>query len=269
MSVNVVGMMWNKNEGDILEEIISEAIKHVDLLYVADDGSTDNSWEIIQRAASLDSKIIIQRDPCIRDPGQRSSLLNKIKERHNPLDTWVQVIESDIMILDTDVREAIRDRAVGDIAVTWQALNAVRPVGTWEEVDLYPNWGMPVKDLMPLAHRMERMVYTFRPMPDLYYTHTWRPWPSGFSRYFKGVVDPDHRDTKTPLLAHYGFRGPTHFKLKYAKMGDKHRRYPSWDLRTKETILATVPMFNGDWNGKAYPMSREGWINRKKNNYAE
>ena len=111
------------------------------------------------------------------------------------------------------------------------------------------------------------MTYTFRPLPDLHYqSGIWRPWPSGFSRYYSGTIDVDQRDADTPLLAHYGFRGPTHFKKKYATMGGRHRRYQTWNLTSRETILQTVPFFNGDWNGKAYPMNRQGWASRKKKN---
>lgn len=266
MATNIIGMMWNRNEGDILEEIITEAIKHVDLLYIADDGSTDNSWEIIKDMEARTCVIIPQQYPDRRDPGQRQSLLDTIRLRHKPEDTWVQVIESDIMILDTDVREAIRTRAVGDVAVTWQTLNGVREVGGWDNgEDEYPRWTRSIKEVLPLAHRIENMTYTFRPLPDLYYqSGIWRPWPSGFSRYFKGVVDVDQRDSDAPLLAHYGFRGPTHFKKKYNHMGERHSRYRDWNITSRDAILTTVPYFNGAWNGKAFPMSRQGWANRKK-----
>jgi len=35
---NIVGIMWNKNEGDILEEIIRKAVLKVDSLLITDDG---------------------------------------------------------------------------------------------------------------------------------------------------------------------------------------------------------------------------------------
>ena len=40
----IIGMMWNKNEGDILEEIIEAALSRVDTLFVADDGSTPGGF---------------------------------------------------------------------------------------------------------------------------------------------------------------------------------------------------------------------------------
>jgi len=265
MGINIIGMMWNKNEGDILAEIISEAVKHVDLLYIADDGSTDNSWEIITSLKKRYDKIeFIQRNPNKNDPGQRQALLTEIRKRYKS-DVWIQIIESDIMIVDTDVREAIEKFAVNDLAVTWQMLNAVRAQGTWAEVDTYPVWDRSIKEIMPLAHRTECMVYTFKNLPDLYYTPVWRPWPSGFSRYTKSKIDIDRREPDSPLLAHYGFRGIKHFQKKYHTMGKRHRRYPTWDLSSLESIEQTVPYFNGQWNGRAYLMGRKSWTSWLEN----
>ena len=51
--MNVVGVMWAKNEGDIIYETITDAIRNVDTLMIADDGSTDDTWQIIQRLRKL------------------------------------------------------------------------------------------------------------------------------------------------------------------------------------------------------------------------
>lgn len=261
--MNIIGLMFNKNEGDILAEIITSAMNHVDILYFADDGSVDNSWDIATTALRYyNDRIVIQREPNKADPGQRQSLLDKIRSRHNPADSWVQIIESDIKILDTNVKEAIKGFAVNDIAVTWQLLNAVRAPSTWKEVDTYPVWDKNIREIMPLAHRIECMVYSFRPLPKLHYNPgIWRPWPSGFSHYSKTPVDIDRREPDSPLLAHYGFRGPKHFYKKYGKMGRWHKRYSTWNLTSIETIEATVPYFNGQWTKGAYSMGREGWVN--------
>ena len=262
MRHNIIGMMWNKNEGDILEEIVIDALPNITSLFFADDGSTDNSWETINSIKKRYSDKIefIQRNPNRRDPGQRQALLDEIHKRYKP-DVWVQVIESDVMLLDSNVDDVIQNNSVDDIAVTWQVLNGVRKPGTWKEIDTYPNWNKSVKEIMPLAHRTECMVYTFKNLPDLYYTELWRPWPSGFSHYSKNKIDIDRREENSPLLAHYGYRGPTHFYKKYAKMGKYHKRYRTWNLSSVESIEKTVPYFNGQWNRNAYLMSREGWTN--------
>lgn len=263
---HIVGMMWNKNEGDILEEIISEAVLNVDTLFIADDGSTDDSWDIIQRMKQAHKQIEhIQREPNKKDKAQRQSLLSKIQKRYRPEDTLVQIIESDIMLLETDIRKAFKERSNGDVALIWVALNAIRKGrGGWEGFDTYPNWyGKSIKEVMPKAHYMEEMTYTFRPFKELNYTSamSWRPWPQGFSKF--SMKSGKDNSEYTPLLAHYGYRGPTHVHLKYSPKNRFHSRYKSWDFSTPQTVADTVYFFNGQWNSKGFPMTREGWKLRK------
>lgn len=261
--MNIVGMMWNKNEGDILEETIHDALGHVDSLFLADDGSTDDSWAIMQSMAEAYSQIEhIQQKPDPKDKAQRDSLLNEIRRRYKPEDTWVQIIESDIMILETDVREAIRDYAINDLGVTWNTLNGVRRPGTWKEVDTYPDWEASIVDILPLAHYMEIMLYTFRPLPELKYKQdTWRPWPAGFSAYTNETLKVRSRAHGSPLLAHYGFRGPTHFYNKFLGSRTRHSKHPTWDLSSPAKVEETVSFFNGEWNNEhIFKMSRAGWI---------
>jgi len=257
---SIIGIMWNKNEGDILEEIITDALPHIDSLFLADDHSTDNSWEIIKSFSKHPKVEYIrnQRDNN-KDAGQRQSLLNEIRKRYKPENTWVQVIESDVMILDTNIREAVKESNISDVAVSWQLINAVRQ--NWDE-DNYPNWKISIKEIMPLGHRIEAMVYTFRPLPDLFYNlDTWSPWPGGFNHYTQIPVFNQKKTRQSPLLAHYGYRGPTHFYKKYNPKGlnIRHKKYKDWDLSSIEKIKETVPFFNGVYSGQSHEMSRYGW----------
>lgn len=271
MSEHIVGLMFSKNEADILPQIIEDALPKVDSLFIADDGSDDASWSIIQAYAKAHKDKIehIRQIPDPIDKGQRQALLDKIRKRYKPENTWVQLIESDVMILDTDIRAAIATQAVSDLAVTWTMINACRfPGETWREVDTYPFWGMPLKELMPKAHYMEHLLYTFRPLPKLIYdSDRWRPYPRGFGQYVNGKVKIGSKGKNCPLLLHLGYRGPTHFHLKFKKGGPpfpRHSRYPSWDMSTPETVLNTVSFFNDTWNKNAFAASRLGWATRKE-----
>lgn len=269
MTDTIVGMFWNRNEADILEEILEDAIKHVDTLFIADDNSADKSPDIIRGFAEkhkdkVEFTSFNRTNP--RDVGQRQAMLDEIRKRYKPENTWVQIIESDMMLLDTDVREAIKQWAVEDMAVSWQTLNAARKPGTWDEVDTYPKWPVSIRQIMPYAHWIEYMLYTFRPLPGLGYDlDNWRPWPSGWGNYTNKPVKVNKRSLNAPLLAHYGYRGPTHFLLKNPPDRFK-RRYPTWDLTDLETIKETVFFFNGAWNGEKdlFPMSRDGWRAHRK-----
>jgi glycosyltransferase involved in cell wall biosynthesis len=265
MSEHIVGMMWNKNEGDIIADTISSALENVDTLVIADDGSSDNSWDVIQGFAAHHPEIEhIQRNPSKSDKGQRQALLDVIRSRYRGEDTWVQILESDIMVMDTDIRHAIKERSNG-VALEWVLLNAVLdPTKDWDSWDTYPSWGRPIQQILTHGHKIEKMTYTFRPFKELYYSGStaWRPWPQGFSR-----LSPSKREISnnyTPLLAHYGYRGPTHVYEKYSQSGRFHQKYRSWDFASPESVKATVSFFNGEWNSHARPMSREGWLNRKK-----
>lgn len=252
--------MYNKNEADILEEIISDAVTKVDSLFIADDGSTDKSWDIIQACKQRFQNIEhIQREPNRNDLAQRNSLLNKIRSRYSPDNTWVQMIESDIFLL-TEPREAIKT-SPNNVSVTWHTLNAVRKPGTWKEVDTYPNWPESIRNIMPYVHWTEAMLYTFRPFPKLSYNSgVWRPWPWGFSAYTQAAKIMK-KNEDSPLLLHCGYRGPTHFAHKYRAMGKRHTKYNTWDLTSPEAAERTVSFFNGVWNGRSFVPTRENWIN--------
>lgn len=263
-ALNVVGMFWNYNEGDILPQTLEAASDKVDSLFIADDGSTDNSWEIIKQFADehKDKVEHIQQKPDKSDKGQRQSLLEEMRKRYDD-STWVQIIESDVMVLDTNVKEAIRNHSVEGLAVSWQTLNAIRR--SWDDVDTYPNWETPLLELMPYAHYMEYMLYTFRLLPELSYRQPyWRPWPTGFSKYTSKPVKVNRRTLDAPLLAHVGFRGPTHFYHKYKHMGERHTKYKDWILTSPETVKETVFFFNGVWNRCRFEMSRDGWISWRR-----
>ena len=115
---------------------------------------------------------------------------------------------------------------------------------------------------MTHAHQLERVTYTFRPLPGIAFDPwEWRPWPRGFSQYTQEPLD-NPRGAMAPLLLHVGYRGPTHFHLKYKHMGKRHSKYRNWWVNSPENVERTVAFFNGDWNGKAFPATRAGWRNR-------
>ncbi len=261
MADTIVGMMFTHDEGDILEETLEEGLNKVDSWFISNDNSTDNSWDIIQdfkrRYPDKIEYIRNKRDD-YRDQGQRQSMLAEIKRRYKPENTWVQILDADMMFLDTDPRKAIRDHAKEDLGVTWSVLHGVRKPGDWGKVDTYPKWDRSIKEVLPYTAESEYVLYTFRPLPlVIYELNKWRPWPQGFSHYLDGkplkyeVPSPD-----SPLLAHYGYRGPKHFYKKYA--GRQLKNYP-WDTSSVAAVEDTVWYFNGHWNTDLFPMSRKGW----------
>lgn len=250
---HIVGVMYCKNEVDVLPLTIPEAMKRVDSMFISDDGSIDGSWELIQYfKARYPGKIeYIQQKPKADDAGQRSDLLNEIRRRYKPENTWVQVVEADIVIQGGDLRKTIADHNVGNVCVKWENINVVRDY--WDGIhQFYPYWPENLGKIMDKFHWIERLLYTYRPLPELYFTPEWRPWPRGFSHYITAATsEPPRTVDSVPLLCHYGYRGPTHLVTKWARMAVKPlgpmRKY-GHDFTSIESVMKTFCYFNGKYN---------------------
>jgi len=264
MSESIIGIMWAKNEADVIKEVIEDALTKVDALLFADDDSTDGTWEIVK---SFGNKLEYAARREDTNKGKypdrlwaKQHLLDEVRFRFGMKDVWVQVIESDIMILETDIREVVSKYSNFDVALDWHTLNAIRPIWTLED-DSWPNWERSIKEVLTNAHWMEIMTYTFRPLPKIDYVLDYRPWPRGFSNYITSGVRSRGKKKRSdsPLLAHYGYRSPKHMSNKYGSV--RYDKNPTWDTSTPESVLKTVHFFNGAWNtgSDTFPMSRKGW----------
>ena len=244
----IVGVMYCKNEIDVLPVTIPEALKHVDTMFISDDGSIDGSWELIQsfKQQYPDKIEHIQQQPDPFDQGQRTAMLVEIQKRYKAENTWVQVIEADMVLHTIDLRGAISSANRNNISVDWAIMNAVRPY--WEGIHhLYPNWPVDIRTLMPMFHYMENILYTYRPLPALYFEPGWRPFPRGFGVYYDQHPPYAKRRRslqsrkRVPLALHYGYRGPTHEFV-------KHHRGQPLDNEAIEHIFKTSGYYNGGYN---------------------
>lgn len=250
---NIVGLMFCKNEADIIKVTIPSAMQHVDSMFISDDGSTDGSWEIIQyfKQQYPDKIEHIQQKPNPKDQGQRQDLLDEIRRRYKPENTWVQTLDADMTLGITDLRSVIAKNHRENVSVKWALMNAVRDY--WEGVHhFYPHWPEDIRNIMNKFHRIETIPYTYRPLPGLYFPPEWRPWPKGFGAYMTpGSADRHHDLENPPLMLHYGYRGPTHMMARWNRRPVKPQSLITnrgEDYTSVETINATNLYFNGTYN---------------------
>lgn len=270
MSDSIVGVMWCRNEADLLPHTIPAALKVVDALMVCDDDSDDASWKIIKSFESqleycVRRKEVLYDTPYRNTPSVfgRAHLLDEVRRRFGYKNTWVQIIESDAMVLDTDIRKVIREQSRDDVAVRWHMLNAIRT--SWPanlDTPRIPT-DMPLDQYFDACHWMEEMsVYTYRPLPGIQYGSRPVPWPHGFSQYYSdNSYEKLRKLPESPLVLHYGFRSPTFYynKMKPILNGARaHPRYLDWDLSSPEAVKRTVPFYNNTYDSFS-PMTREGW----------
>ncbi len=272
MGDTIVGVMWCRNEGDLLPHTIPAALEQVDCLMIVDDDSTDNSWDVIKSFEGKLEYAVRRADKIQRGTHPRvfarQHLLEETRRRFGYKNTWVQIIESDTALLDTDVKTAIERYARDDVMVPWHMVNAVRREWT-DEYDLprIPD-NMPLDEFYNAAHWMEQLsTYTFRPLPSLNYTERPTPWPRGFRAYQKDGTRHGKMRKKddNPLVIHYGFRSPTHY---FNKMGGvPNNKYADWDFSSPASVRRTVPFYNGTYNNNTLTfdsISREGWAGHLK-----
>lgn len=96
----IFGIMLVKNESDIIETCLSELVQWLDKVFILDNGSDDGSWDIIQRMAKENPRVV----PWKQDfsPFRRSfraEIFNRFKHEAGP-DDWWYIADSDEFFLD-------------------------------------------------------------------------------------------------------------------------------------------------------------------------
>jgi len=95
-----------KNEGDVIAQILQLASKFCHKIYVFDTGSTDNSWEEVQRVAN-DVIIPFRHENVAKfDFGLRGQVFNAVRDTFE-IGDWLYVLDADEVLAESPHR-AIR-----------------------------------------------------------------------------------------------------------------------------------------------------------------
>ena len=88
-----------KNEADVIEYCLREALRWSDYVYVYDGASTDGTWEIV---SSMKSKHIIpfKQDGKVFSEGMRSEVYMAFRDQAAPGDWWCQLNADEFYIDD-------------------------------------------------------------------------------------------------------------------------------------------------------------------------
>ncbi len=99
--MKIYGLVLIKNEADIIASVLKSAIEWCDKIIVFDNGSTDDTWQIVQEL----SKVYPQIVPYISDDvpfydSLRSKLFNDFKHEMNSDDWWCVRMDGDEFYID-------------------------------------------------------------------------------------------------------------------------------------------------------------------------
>jgi hypothetical protein len=99
--MKIFGICLIKNEADIIEYSLNEHSKWADYIFVYDNGSTDNTWQIVNDLAKVNSKIVPFKSEVkpFRD-GLRADVFNAYRNLASPGDWWCIRCDSDEFYVD-------------------------------------------------------------------------------------------------------------------------------------------------------------------------
>jgi hypothetical protein len=251
--MKIIGTLDVKDDGDLLKEVLDHCAPLVDEIYAYDDGSQDDTLEILKShhgVSKFYSKLQFSDEELSRYlQHRRGYLLEQVKKDfpYEKEDIWVVRLEGDRFFLNQDPREIVA-RAVkaGHDSRSGVMLDFRRHrVEGWEGVDTWPNW-----------HESIRKIQTWCNIDDIHATVAFkvadyigyenckrpRPWPRGCR---SNDLNRERLSKDMAFFEHHGRRGPKYCHWAYTSGSRplskcKSKTDSSWDFSTPETVYKTM-----------------------------
>jgi hypothetical protein len=120
MKINAI--MLVKNEVDIVEETLLNAMKFCHRIYIFDNNSTDGTWELVNEMASRFNELVIFGQTA--EP-YKNQLRNRVYNAHHAEygdDDWWYILDSDELLTESPKKALTKAAAKGNNAMcVWQA----------------------------------------------------------------------------------------------------------------------------------------------------
>lgn len=245
--MKIVGTMDTRNDGDLLGQVLADpALKTLDEIYVYNDGSTDNTREIllasdiVTRIFHRDMFSLVELNSVLQH--RRHFLLEEVKRSFPNEEVWIVRLEGDRFFLNQNPREIVElaienghDYRCGVMIDFRRSMEE-----GWHGVDTWPNWHAPIQEIQTYARIDDiHKAIAFKVTPELKYEKK-RPWPNGL---LKGDFISDVSTNKSmAFLAHHGRRGPKYWNYAYTS-GSRppSKKSPeSWDYSSPERAERTI-----------------------------
>ena len=202
--MKIYGVSVVQNEADVIGDSLARALEFCDRIWVWDLGSTDGTWDVLERMRS--ERIIPLRKPGLRFT---SSLKGRVfAEARNQIEdgAWIYILDADEFLLG-DPRPALAAAEREDAA----------RVGVWQ-VNFFP-----VPDDLARLRRLGEKEWTALPLTDRFrhYRVEWFEWrfirnipglqwdTSGHhSRFADATGRPLKNSERRLFVRHYRYRTP-------------------------------------------------------------
>jgi hypothetical protein len=195
-----------KNESDIIERTLTEAVRWSDHIYVYDNGSTDGTWEKVLALAASESRIVpFRTDAAPYDNNLRRFPFAHYRHLSEPGDWWCQLDADEIYI---DCPREFLAEVPADCDTVWSA--SFQYYFTDEDLERYRRDPALYADDAPIEQRCRYYsnnwseIRFFRYDPRLQW-HTGK-FPYPLSKSFERRI----------RLKHYPYRSPQQIERRLA-----------------------------------------------------
>ncbi len=100
--MKIHGICLVKNEADIVGQTLKAALGWCDFIYVLDNGSTDDSWEIVKQLSHEYEQVIpYKQDLRVYNEGlMRSEVFRQYRSNSSEEDWWCASLDADEIYID-------------------------------------------------------------------------------------------------------------------------------------------------------------------------
>lgn len=224
--MKLYGLCIVKDEGDIIAQSLTYALNYCGKVIVLDNGSTDETWPIVQRLAKQDPRIVPlgQTHEQYRD-GLRSIIYNEFHRELSDEDWWLYLDADEFLAEDPHpfLHHAAGEHA--DIVRAWQIQFY------YTDVD-HQAW-VQKKDKRETSIFERRRYYRIDwREPRLFRNHSTAPWDERIS--YKLPNGLTKRSRRIIFNRHYQYRDPEQIQQRiHNRLGHptlfQHVHQPRWD----------------------------------------
>jgi glycosyltransferase involved in cell wall biosynthesis len=95
MTSSLYGICLTKNESDIIELCLSHAARYCRKIFVLDNGSDDNTWDLVNKLSEENEAIVpFEKKRCRYGVGLRGYIFNQVRNQFKTGD-WILILDSD------------------------------------------------------------------------------------------------------------------------------------------------------------------------------
>jgi hypothetical protein len=241
--MKIVGLMCVRDEADLLPQVLPHVRGLVDHLYVYDDGSQDDTWDMV-KDEHYAMRLVDDKTRIDHYRGNYHHLLERIKKDFKNEEVWVVITMGDRFYLNKTPREIVEGAKYFD-AVEGIQLDFLRHrMDKWTpENDPYPD----LSDIRTLARWFkhdEHCIVAYKVRPELDYVTAKYPWPKGIRNVQYKARDMDHKlSLDLPFLEHQGRRTPRAAMQRYTKGQRVVSKKYIYDLSSYKGVMNTMGKF--------------------------